>query len=288
VSTTGVKRAPSQVPAACVAGLALLFVSCSRDPDLDEVFAPPRLREPAAAARGVTQEFELTPGSQIELSFGSFQRTAQGRLDLVGGKLLVDPLDLAATRGSFSFDLLSVRVQQSPTERITSAHAQGEDLTEQSLRWLQVADPERLAEQPQLRYARFTILRIGGLSATRAAEGELMSSADGGDMSRRVRLRATGELELHTSRIPYTVALTATFNWPAAAPPGSPPASIEIATTDAVSVDLNAHGIVPRDARGDVLAETMAELRKPSASEARVTARWIARRTAVGATPEPR
>jgi hypothetical protein len=97
-------------------------------------------------------------------------------------------------------------------------------------------------------------------------------------LSRRVQLWATGELELHGVRLPYTAPLNAVFQWQRDATLNSPPEGIEIVVSQAVSVDLFTHGIVPRDARGDVLAETLAELRKLSATEARLTARWTATR----------
>jgi hypothetical protein len=151
-------------------------------------------------------------------------------------------------------------------------------LTEQSLRWLQVADPVLLAEQPQLRYAQFSIQKIGKLSAESAREGREVHPAPMGMRLRRVQLWATGELELHGFRLPYTAPLSAVFQWRREAPLDSPPEGIEIIVSEVVSVDLLAHGIVPRDARGDLLAETLAELRKLSATEARLTARWTATR----------
>jgi hypothetical protein len=250
-------------------------MGCPREPALEEGLEPPG-RAPTQAA---SSEFELAPGSRVEISFGNYQRRVQGQLDVVSGQLYVDPLDLATTRGSFRFDLLSLRLQAALAENNAPPRVGGaEDLTEQSLRWLQVADPE----QPQLRYARFSILGIGALSASSAGAGEVIPSADSGMTSRRVRLRATGDLELHASRIPYTVALTATFSWPEAAPSPAAPTRIEVASADTLAVDLIRHGIVPRDARGEVLAETLAEMRQPPAKEARVTARWIAWRTSLG------
>jgi hypothetical protein len=188
-------------------------------------------------------------------------------------------MDLAGTRGSMTFDLSTIRIV--PTSDSTEG---GTTLTEQSLRWLELADPAHLAEHPQLRYARFSIQRIGALSAPSARAGQLVRSSDPDRELRRVQARASGELELHGFRLPYTLSLSATFGWASVAPPESPPSTIEITTTDPLAVDLIAHEIVPRDARGQVLADALAELRKSPAHQARVSARWLA--TLIGrATP---
>ena len=54
-----------------------------------------------------------------------------------------------------------------------------------------------------------------------------------------------------------------------------------------VGIDLLAHGIIPRDARGDVLADALAELRKPRAHVAQVTGSWLAARSRAPAGAEP-
>jgi hypothetical protein len=103
-----------------------------------------------------------------------------------------------------------------------------------------------------------------------------------------VELRVTGDLELHGFRIPYTVPVVATFAWPAAEQPMGAPDRVEIAIAEGVGVDLLAHGIVPRNARGDVLGEALAELRKSPAQEVKVTGRWLGTRSpASAAAGEP-
>ena len=260
-----------------LAGLAVLTLACSRQADLDEVFEPPRRAESAPTRSRVVSEFRLAPDSQIEFSFGSRKRRVQGRVGVTQGQLQLDVMDLASTRASLTFDLATTRIDESPETENASApsDASTRSLTEQSLRWLQVADPTLLAEQPQLRYAQFSIKKIGTLSAESAREGQEVQPAAAGKLSRRVQLRATGELELHGFRLPYTAPVSAIFQWPREAAPESPPERIEIVASQ-VSVDLIAHGIVPRDARGDLIADGLAELRKLSAAEARLTARWIA------------
>jgi hypothetical protein len=162
-------------------------------------------------------------------------------------------------------------------------------LTARALRWLEVDDSGRLTADPGLRYARFSLLRVGSLSATAAHLGQNLERRSGGGIARRARLQVTGELELHGVRFPYTAPLAVTFEWKESPPPGAPPAELEIVSTAPIAIDLVTHGIVPRDARGEVIAEELAELRKPPANEAQVTVRWRARLVASAvATPESR
>jgi hypothetical protein len=285
VSTTAVKGAPCLARALCLV-LALIGDGCSRQADLDEVFEPPRAQVAAKSRAPVLAEFEIAPDSVLELSVGSRQRRVKGRVRLASGRLQLDPMDLAGTRGNLIFDLAAIQIDEPPA----SAPSAEATLTEQSLRWLELADTADLAAQPQRRYARFSIQRIGALSAPSARAGQLLRSSAPGRETRRVQARATGELELHGFRLPYTLSLSATFDWPALAPRESPPSSIEITTSDPLSVNLISHEILPRDERGQVLAEVLAELRKPPANEARVSARWVATLTGSGTpsgTPPP-
>jgi hypothetical protein len=242
------------------------------------VFEPPRRAQPTDTTPRIVSAFRLTTPSHIELTFGSRKRRVQGRVEVTQGQLQLDVLDLASARGSLTFDLLTTLIHEAVDSEIASAEPEpaGSSLTEQSLRWLQVADPVLLAAQPQLRYAHFSIQKIGRLSAESAREAQEVHPAPVGMLLRRVQLWATGELELHGFRLPYTAPLSAVFHWRSDAARDSPPERIEIVVSQAVAVDLLAHGIVPRDARGDVLAETLSELRRVSATEARLTARWTA------------
>jgi hypothetical protein len=260
--------------------LALTGGGCSRQPDLDQVYEPPHARAAQAIAPAVA-EFEIAHDSALQLSLGNRQRRVQGQVRLASGRVQLDPMDLAGTRGSLTFDLSTIRIVPA-----SDSPAGDATLTEQSLRWLELADPAHLAEHPQLRYARFSIQRIGALSAPSARAGQLLRSSAPDRELRRVQARASGELELHGFRLPYTLSLSATFGWVSPAAPESPPSSIEITTTDPLAVDLIAHEILPRDARGEILGEALAELRKPPANQARVSARWLA--TLIGRdTPPP-
>jgi hypothetical protein len=73
-----------------------MALGCSRQPDLDEVFEPPRQAAPTHMLPRIVSEFRLPPNSQIELSFGSRKRRVQGRVAVTQGQLQLDVMDLAS------------------------------------------------------------------------------------------------------------------------------------------------------------------------------------------------
>lgn len=283
MSTPRVSRAAAP-PIALCAGLVAALVHCSRQPELDEVFEPPRPIEAIRPPSGVLTEFELTPNARAELSLGPRQRRIQGHVALTQGRLQIDLADLTASRGQLTFDLSTLAIDRAGPEESASAS----ELTQRSLSWLELAEGQNVAAQPQLRYAHFLIQSVGGASARSAAEGKLVKAPPGRLGARRVELRVTGELELHGFRIPYTAKVSCTFHWVDTAPPAGAPDQVEISLTEGIGIDLLAHGIVPRNARGDVLADALAELRKPRAHVAQVTGSWLAARSRAPAGAEPR
>jgi hypothetical protein len=185
---------------------------------------------------------------------------------------------LGATRAVLTFDLGSLVVDGEASESpvaLSGAHAPS--LTEQSLNWLQVKSEATLATRPELRYARFTLLSLGSASHEDVADAPVVTASQPGAIARRMRLRATGELELHGYRLPCTASLVATFEW-AASELDAPPRRIELATTEPVGIDLMGHGVVPRDARGEILADSLAALRKLPRNSVQLEVRWVAER----------
>lgn len=265
------------------AGFAAALVHCSRQPELDDVFEPPRPIEAARPRAGVLTEFELSPNSRAELALGSRQRRVQGHVALTRGLLQLDLADLTASRGQLTFDLSTLEIDRSAAEEGTSAA----ELSQQALRWLEVAQRPNVAVQPQLRYAHFTIQSVGGASARSAAEGQVVKPAPGRHASRRAELLVTGALELHGVRIPYTTKVLVTFHWVDSEAPANAPDQVEVSCRQGIGIDLLAHGIVPRDPRGDVLAEALSELRKPRAHVAQVTGSWLAVRSRAPAEVKP-
>lgn len=218
---------------------------------------------------------------------GPRSERVRGRLEVLSGGLTVDALDLTRTRGHATLDLRGVELGSEAPARVQNAieasTAASGSLTERALAWLELSDSGQNAAHPDYRYARFSITSVGGLSAPSAFDAERIRS-EPARIRRRARLDASGELELHGVRFPYTAGVDVIFEWSDAAAAQNP-SRIEIATREAVSVDLGVHAIVPRRPSGEVDAEALAELRKGSGQPLSVTARWIALPTAVAERP---
>lgn len=219
--------------------------------------------------------FELAAPGDTRFEVGPRLGRVGGQLDLVGGELSLDSYELGTTRGHVTFDLSTLRVDEQAASALKAAERWSQwmpgSLTERARDWLQLDSPE----QPQHRYARFSITHVGELSAEAAVDGK-RAAASSGWTARRVTLRASGELELHGVRFPYTASVDARFEWPEPLPPGGGPARIELTTREPIVIDLTTHDIVPRAPSGEIHAEALAELRKGLGHQVRVSARWAA------------
>jgi len=265
----------ARLAAACWSA-CLAALGCTPDSGpAGERFEPPRLVRAAPNRAGHALEYSLDSQSRVTLELGGGQRRLQGELPITSGRLWIDGADLGATRGTLTFDLTQLRWwdagSKPPPEGATATTS-----TEQSLDWLQLSRSDDIQSHPELRYARFTLLTIGSSSSNDLDAAPTVRSGQSAVVARRVRLQASGELELHGHRLPHTVSLAATFEWPAPVEPGAPPRRVRIETSEPFTVDLLGHRIVPRNARGEILADGLAELRRLSRSPVQARASWLA------------
>jgi hypothetical protein len=220
-------------------------------------------------------EYSLGPSSSVTFLLQARQRRLEGELPLAAGRLWLDRFDLAASRAELTFDLAGLRLWDAHSNRAPEGTA-GSTLTEQSLDWLQLSRDQDVRARPELRYARFTLLTIGSSSSNDLDAAPMVRSGQPAGVARRVRLRASGELELHGHRLPQTVSLEARFEWAGDAEPGAPPQRVVLETSEPLEIDLLAYGVVPRDSRGELLADGLAELRRLHWKPLQVRARWLA------------
>lgn len=247
---------------------------CERSAGLEEVFEPPRRIEAREIAIAPEAEYEVSPESHVKFTLGPNQRQARGRLGVTRGRLRVAVDNLVTARGNLTFDLAGLALDETSYTDESADRAEPGSLTEQSLRWLEL-DSAAAPSRPDWRFAHVSLLRLGVAAIARARDGQPVPAPEGA--ARRVELRATGELELHGIRAPYTAALVLTFHWPESADATGPAERIELETREPVLIDLLAHRIAPRNARGEVLAESLAELQKRPAGDARISVHWTAR-----------
>jgi hypothetical protein len=241
--------------------------------------ARPSSTTASLAGLGAAHEYELLPDSQVELAFGSRQPVVRGRVRLVRGRLWLDVRDLGAARGELIFDLATTVFDAAGAAVPEPARAPSEarTLTEQSLDWLQIGPSGVLGFRPELRFARFTLTSLVADDVARDPRASAASRSRTSD--RGLRAKASGDLELHGFRLPYTVAVNIELTPQGAGTADLPPERIELVTTTPIAIDPLRHEIVPRDSRGEVQSLQLAELRKPPSNPVQVTARWVAQRT---------
>jgi len=278
VAWAGVSTTRTGLVAARWAGACLVALACSLDSKgSDSLAEPPGLSRPVASPWRAAFEYSLVPSSRAEFVVGGARQgpTVRGEVPVASGRVWLDGSDLATTRATLTFDLSAMQLWDGSSKKPPEG-AQRSHLTEQSLDWLQLSRPADIQAHPELRYARFTLLGIGSSSSSDLDAAPTVRSGQPAVVARRVRLRASGELELHGHRLPQTVALTATFEWAATSQPGTPPARLLLETAEPIAIDLLAYRVTPRNARGEVLADGLTQLRRPSRSSVQVRARWEA------------
>jgi hypothetical protein len=264
------------------AAAALAPLACTPHPEHGErrfELDPPPLAHPASPRPRRALEYKIDASNRAALELRGRQRRVDGELPIVAGRLWVDPTDVAATRAELTFDLAAIRLWDASPET-AGMHADEAGLTDRSLEWLQLFLPGDVGAHPELRYARFTLLSIGSSSSSDLDAAPTVRSGQPTVVARRVRLRASGELELHGRRLPQTVSLDATFEWTAPAEPDAPPRRILLETAEPLELDLLGYGVVPRDARGSPLADELAELRRLPWKPLQIRAHWRAERAA--------
>jgi hypothetical protein len=255
-------------------GLGVSLVACSREQPLTDERRRPLATGPATAipAHGA-REYEIAP-SPAELTIGPRQRRLRGHVQLARGRLWLDVNDLGATRASLTFDLASLVVDDAAPAEGPDTPPDSRTPTEQSLDWLEIRDATRLADSPLNRFGRFDLSSFVPAAGADHRSGESLPSAAGAP--RRVLGRATGELELHGYRLPYTVVVAVTFNWLDPARFGGPPQRVELALAEPASVEPLRHEVVPRNARGEIQSGMLAELRKLQSNTVQISGRWVA------------
>jgi hypothetical protein len=249
------------------------MAGCARDRALGDEVAT-REPRPARVVQSLSSEYELVPGP-LRLVFGPRRRAGEGQLQLVRGRLWLDASALGLTRARLTFDLSSIVVDDAARPEAPAILQSGGSLTEQSLDWLGLRDPAQLEAFPERRYAHFEVSSFAAEGSADAREGEVVPASPG-VRARRVRGRATGDLELHGFRLPYTVRMAVTFSWLEPSPLEGPPGRVELTVAEPISVELLRHEVVPRTARGEIRADALAELRKLPSNTVQASGRWLA------------
>ena len=284
MSTARVSRGSALVALACALGCN----DSSRGPEFEARAGIGPRREATTNRSRRASEYELSPTSRVELELGPPGQHAVGHVALVRGRIWVDPAALDEARAQLTFDVMTLDLGTEPTGASPRGPASDpRTLTEQSLDWLEIRDPKLLAGHPEQRYADFSLLQLHSADGNDARAAPAVPASRPGAAARRVRSRATGELELHGVRLPYTGSLLALFEWADSTLAG-PAQRIELSTAEAIAIDPLGHDLVPRDGRGDVSSEALALMRRQPSRAVRIGLRWTAELAHTGTDGLPR
>ncbi len=241
--------------------------------------------------------------SRIHVELRAPEARIFGTVRVLRADLLVDPRDLAGTRGELRADLASLVVHADKA-------VDRQRYTTQAHDWLDVGASRPEAERARLRWARFTIAELHELSAPAAHAGRTLttippwdgppptkpastdadaSRADAGALTeplpafgplRAVDLVAAGELTFHGFKTRASAALTVIFEFASEPRPGDLPRRILIRSRAPFVVSLKAHDIKPRDAHGVALSREFDLLGTKVANNAQVSMAWVLVHTA--------
>ncbi|HEY6559686.1 MAG TPA: hypothetical protein VI072_20530 [Polyangiaceae bacterium] len=286
--------------------IALAAVACERSktPAPDPQQKDPRPARPAASVsepRRAFARFHSDEASQLHVELRAPDARLTAAIRVLRADLLVDPLDLAGTRGELRADLGSLIVHADKA-------LERQRFTTDAHNWLDIGASRPEAERTRLRWARFTITELTNLSASAAHTGRTLATllpwdhapegaadaasgsapdAASGDSGpsvepgptfgplRAVDLVAVGDLTFHGFRTQASVALTVIFEFAGEPRPGVLPRRVVVRNREPLVVSLKAHDIKPRDAHGVAVSRDFGLLGTKIARDARVSMAWV-------------
>jgi hypothetical protein len=170
----------------------------------------------------------LTDTGKATFEMAGKIETIKGTVEKPKGKLEIDLSDLTKTRGTIEIDASTLK-----TITFGDAGKDGKQ-TEHALTWLEIADNiGNAGVQKKNRYAAFAIRSI------ESAEPKSLSK---GGASRSAKIIAKGELLVHGHKSEHTVKLDVSFTFE-----GDKPTKLSMTTSEAITLNLEAHEIRPRD-----------------------------------------
>jgi hypothetical protein len=289
--------------------IALAVPACERgrtpprDSKKDDPWRAPTQASVAKRKRSFAR-FHGDESSRLHLELRAPEARIAGTIRVLRADLLVDPLDLAGTRGELRADVATLIVHADKA-------LDRQRFTTEAHNWLDVGASRPEAERTRLRWARFAIRELSELSAPAAHAGRTLTAVPAWEAAslpeasavaadpdtsvdaspaadlgpsfgplRAVDLVAVGDLTFHGFKTRASAALTAIFEFSNEPRPGDLPRRILIRTRSPLVVSLKAHDIKARDAHGVALSRDFGLLGTKVASNAQVTMAWVLVHTA--------
>ncbi len=185
--------------------------------------------------------YDVDPGSKTSIDMPGIKEHIVADTDGAAGKLDVDLMNLANSRGEVKIDLTTLKTHTFKDDRDGSqtAHARN---------WLQVGDAASADEKKANQYAVFALQSLANISA--ADLSKVAPTKDGGEDIRTITATIHGDFLVHGHKAAKDVPIEARFHYPAGAAADSKPTKIDIKSTAPLHVTLKEHDVHPRDTVG--------------------------------------
>jgi hypothetical protein len=221
--------------------IALSSVACKKETPvtLAESASAVSAAPPPANAKPVT--YAIDAASKTSIDMPGIKEHIVADTDAATGKLDVDLMNLANTRGEVKIDLTTLKTHTFKDDRDGSqtAHARN---------WLQVGDVATADEKKTNQYAVFAVQSLTNISG--ADVSKIAPTKDNGEDIRIVTATAHGDFLVHGHKTVKDVPIEARFHYPAGATADSKPTKIDIKSTAPLHVTLKEHDVHPRDPVG--------------------------------------
>jgi len=201
---------------------------------------------PPPSANVVT--YDIDPASKTSIDMPGVSEHIKADTTAGAGKLDVDLMHVANTRGEVKIDLTTLATHTFDDKD------KNESQTGHAHNWLQVGDAATAEEKAANRYTVFAIQSLDNLSApdvTKVAP----TKQDNEDI-RTITATVHGEFLLHGHKATKDVPIEARFHYPAGAKADSHPTRIDIKSTAPLKVTLKDFDVHPRDNFGKLTAWT--------------------------------
>ena len=230
-----------------LAGAVGLFSACKKETPVALAESASALAAVAPPPSAMVVAYTIDPASKTSIDMPGVTEHIVADTDGAAGKLDVDLMNLANTRGEVKVDLTTLKTH-------TFHDDKDESQTTHAHNWLQVGDLATADEKKANQYAVFSIRSVDNIS--QANVSKVAATKDNGEDIRTVTATVHGEFLVHGHKANKDVPIEARFHYPAGAKADSNPTKIDIKSTGPLKVTLKEHDIQPRDTFGKLSAWT--------------------------------
>ena len=191
-----------------MAAAVLCLAACKKDPPVTLAASASALATVAPPPSAMVVGYDIDPASKTAIDMPGLKEHIVADTDGAAGKLDVDLMNLANTRGEIKVDLTTLK-----THTFKDEH--DESQTTHARNWLQVGDLATPEEKKANQYAVFAIQTVDKISEPNVSK--VAPTKEGGEEIRTVTATVHGDFLIHGHKAPKDVPIEARFHYPAGA-----------------------------------------------------------------------